>query len=294
MRIGGIEAGGTKFVCGYGTTDGTIEHMTSFATGNPDETCRQVIDYFTKNRVDAIGIGAFGPVDVKEQSPSYGTILDTPKTAWRQFPFLSTLKQALGIPMKLDTDVNCAALGEARFSTEAEKPASLVYITVGTGIGGGAYIEHRLIHGLLHPEMGHITVQRHPHDTYGGCCPIHHDCLEGLASGPAIEGRYHTLAPMLPEDHPAWSLHAYYLGQMTANLLLTLSPERIILGGGVMKQPAMLPLILDETDKRLHGYLQLPKPLHEIITKPSFDGLSGLMGAIALGTDALQAQGAAQ
>lgn len=134
MRIGGIEAGGTKFVCGYGTTDGTIEHKTSFPTGDPDETCRKVIDYFTAHPVDAIGIGAFGPVDVKEQSTSYGTILDTPKTAWRQFPFLSTLKQALGLPMKLDTDVNCAALGEVRFSAEAEKPSSLVYITVGTGI----------------------------------------------------------------------------------------------------------------------------------------------------------------
>ncbi|MGE6631889.1 ROK family protein [Bacillus sp. NPDC077027] len=294
MRIGGIEAGGTKFVCGYGTSDGTIEHMTSFPTGNPVETCQKLIEYFTEHRVDALGIGAFGPVDVKEDSPSYGTILETPKVAWRQFNLLKTLEQKLGIPMKLDTDVNCAALGEARFSTETDQPASLVYLTVGTGIGGGAYVENRLVHGMLHPEMGHVTVQRHPYDDFGGCCQSHLDCLEGLASGPALEGRYHTLAQNLPEDHPAWSLTAYYLGQLAANLILTLSPERIIFGGGVMKQPALLPLIHEETEKRLGGYLHLPKPLKEIVTRPSFEGLSGLMGAIALGSEALHTKGAAQ
>lgn len=187
--LGGIEAGGTKFVCAVGTEDGTIIDRIEIPTAMPDETIEKVIQYFRQFSLQAIGIGSFGPVDLDVNSKTYGTITATPKPGWRHYPFLKTIKEEMNIPVGFSTDVNAAALGESLFGA-AKDFDSCLYITVGTGIGAGAIIEGRLLQGLSHPEMGHIYIRRHPDDTYQGKCPYHKDCFEGLASGPAIESRW--------------------------------------------------------------------------------------------------------
>lgn len=187
--LGGIEAGGTKFVCAVGKEDGTIIDRIEFPTTMPDETIEKVIRYFRQFSLQAIGIGSFGPVNNDKTSKTYGTITATPKAGWRHYPFLQTVKNEMKIPVGFSTDVNAAALGEFLFG-EARNLDSCLYITIGTGIGAGAIVEGRLLQGLSHPEMGHIYIRRHPDDVYQGKCPYHKDCFEGLASGPAIEARW--------------------------------------------------------------------------------------------------------
>lgn len=237
--FGAIEAGGTKFVCAVGDVTGAIKERVSIPTTTPDETMPEVISFFKKHSVEAIGIGSFGPIDVDKDSPTYGNITTTPKTAWKDFPLLQAVQKEFQIPIGFNTDVNIAAMGEAVLGA-AKGVDSCLYITVGTGIGAGAYINGELLQGLTHPEMGHILVRRHPKDAYKGRCPYHGDCLEGLAAGPAIEERWGDKAFNLGDQEEVWEMEGYYMAQALMQYILILSPKKIILGGGVMNQEHVL------------------------------------------------------
>lgn len=283
---GGIEAGGTHFVCAVGTGPQDIRSEISIGTTTPDETIARATEFFlSAEKVAAVGIGSFGPVDLTPASPSYGWITSTPKSGWRNTDIVGMLGKALGVPVLFDTDVNAAALGEHIWGS-AQGIDNFVYLTVGTGIGGGTMINGRLTHGLVHPEMGHLRV---PHDLnaddFVGSCPYHGDCLEGLASGPAIEQRWGSPAQSLAEHDLVWELEAVYLGLAVANLVCVLSPERVIIGGGVMEQSQLLPLVRRKTQEALNGYVEAPAVLDNIdsyIVSPGLGNRSGVLGAIAL------------
>jgi fructokinase len=284
---GGIEAGGTKFVCGIGCGPDDLETM-QFPTTSPTETIARVVAYFSErcpDGLDAAGIASFGPVDPDPASPTFGYITSTPKPGWQNYDLAGAIRRALGVPVGFDTDVNGAALAEWRWGA-ARGLSDSMYLTVGTGIGGGAIVNGRVLHGLLHPEMGHIRVPRDKaRDPYGGCCPFHGDCLEGLASGPALEARWGKPASELPPDHPAWGLEAEYLGSALATWVYTLSPKRIVLGGGVMRRQELFPLIRRELARLLNGYIRVPQlseNLDEYVTPPQLGPRAGVLGAIAL------------
>jgi fructokinase len=236
-----------------------------------------------------VGIGSFGPVDVNPNSPTYGYITSTPKAGWLNTNFLGQLQQAFYLPMGFDTDVNTAALGEWRWGA-AQGLDTFLYLTIGTGVGGGGMINGRLMHGLVHPEMGHLLLRRDPQaDPYSGACPFHGDCLEGLASGPAIEKRWGQRAEHLPADHPAWTLEAQYLALGLVNLIVTVSPQRIILGGGVMEQAHLLPMVRARVQALLNGYVRSPQITEDIdsyIVAPELGSRAGVLGAIALARQA--------
>lgn len=289
MKLGAIEAGGTKFVVAIGNERGEIEKRHSFPTTTPKETMEEVYKFFDGTGIEALGIGTFGPIDPDKNSPTYGYITTTPKPHWGNYNMLGDLKKRYHIPMGFDTDVNGAALGEATFGS-AKGLDSCLYLTIGTGIGGGAFVEGNLLHGMLHPEMGHIKMVRHPEDQYKGKCPFHHDCFEGMAAGPAIEERWGQKAYLLPEDHQAWDMEAYYIGQAMALYILTLSPKKIILGGGVMKQKQLFPLIHKYTKEFLNNYIQkdeILKNIENYIVYPELGDNAGICGALALAKQAL-------
>jgi fructokinase len=245
-----------------------------------------VLAFFRARRgLRAIGIGSFGPVDLHRGSPSYGHITATPKLAWRNFDLAGAVRGALDLPIGFDTDVNAAALAEARWGA-ARGLADFVYVTVGTGIGGGALVAGSPLHGLQHPEMGHIRV---PHDRakdpYPGICPYHGDCLEGLASGPAIEARWGMGPDSLPPDHPAWELEAHYLALGLASWVSILSPSRIVMGGGVMRQPRLFPLMRGKLQKELNGYIpcrELQDGIDAYIVPAKLGERAGVLGALVL------------
>lgn len=292
MRIGAIEAGGTKFVCGIGNEQGEIEDRTSFPTEKPEQTLANVIGYFRDKQVDAFGIGSFGPIDIDPDSPHYGSITTTPKPGWSNFSLLGALGNVFSVPFGWDTDVNAAALGEATWGA-AKGLDSCVYYTIGTGIGVGVYAEGSLVHGLLHPEGGHVLTRRHPKDEFEGFCPYHGDCLEGLAAGPALEKRWRVKGSELPADHLAWEMEAFYIGQALTGTILLLSPKKIILGGGVMHQKQLFPRIRAEVLKNLNGYVNaeaILSGIDEYIVSPGLGDNAGLCGSIALGLKALKAK----
>lgn len=288
--VGGIEAGGTKFVCAIGSGPEDVREEIRFPTDEPAETIAQAVEFFqqqqqTHGPLVSVGIGSFGPVDPNPDSPRFGYVTTTPKPGWAQTDFAGTIGRALGLPVGFDTDVNAAALGEFRWGA-AQGLANFIYLTIGTGIGGGGMTNGRLMHGLVHPEMGHIRL---PHDReqdpYEGHCPYHGDCLEGLASGPAIEARWNKPGDELPPDHPAWALEAEYLALAVANFICTLSPERVILGGGVMEQPQLMPLVRTRVLELLAGYVQSPAIIEQIETylvPPGLGNRAGVLGAFAL------------
>jgi fructokinase len=281
----GVEAGGTKFVCGVGTGP---EDLVSewFPTTTALETIAHVEEFFRKHpKPAAVGVGSFGPIDLDRGSPTWGHITMTPKLPWRNFNLAAAISRAAGAPVAFDTDVNAAALGEHQWGA-AQGLETFLYLTVGTGIGGGAMANGRLLHGLTHPEMGHLRI---PHDLtedpFAGVCPSHQDCLEGLASGPAIERRWETRGEDLAPDHAAWELEARYLAFGVVNWILTLSPQRIILGGGILQVPGLLPRIRSHTLALLNGYIQSPALLDhmdEYLVQPALGGRAGVLGAIAL------------
>jgi fructokinase len=284
--VGGIEAGGTKFVCAVGTISGELIAETRIPTQAPAETMAAVISFFRQreDKLAAFGIGSFGPIELRRESLAYGHITSTPKLAWRNFDIVGAVQQAFAVPVGFDTDVNAAILAEAYWGA-AQGLETALYITVGTGIGGGAITEGTLLHGLRHPEMGHICV---PHDRaldpFPGLCPYHGDCLEGLASGSAMEARWGAEPSTLPADHPAFRLEAEYLGLACMNWICTLSPQRIILGGGVM-QPHLFPLLRDRTRSLLRGYIDAYEAADQIddyIVSPGLGGYAGILGALAL------------
>jgi fructokinase len=292
--FGGIEAGGTKFVCAVGTGPDDLRAETRFPTTNPEETIGQAIAFFKeqakKEPLAAIGISSFGPVDPNPNSPTFGYITTTPKPGWAHTDFAGVIGRALGVPVGFDTDVNGAALGEHRWGA-AQGLDTFIYLTIGTGLGGGGMVNGKLIHGLIHPEMGHIRPQRHPDDDYPGACPFHGDCLEGMAAGPALEGRWGQRGETLPIDHPAWEIEAHYLAMGLVNFVCTLSPQRIIMGGGVMEQTQLFPLIRQKVQALLNGYMQSPSILEQIneyIVPPGLGKRAGVLGAIALAEQAVE------
>ncbi len=288
--VGGIETGGAKVVCAVGSGPADLRAETRFPTTTPEETLAQAIAFFREQReqqgaLAALGVAAFGPLDPDPASPTYGTITSTPKPGWANTDLVGPLARALNLPVAFDTDVNGAALAEGRWGA-AQGLHTFVYLTVGSGIGGGALAGGQLLHGLLHPEMGHLRLPRdRQQDPYPGRCPYHGDCLEGLASGPAIAERWGQPAETLPADHPAWALQAHYLALGLVNLILTLSPQRIILGGGVMQQAQLFPLVRRRVLALLNGYVQSPRLLEDIdayIVPPALGNRAGVLGALAL------------
>lgn len=296
MRIGAIEAGGTKFVCGIGNENGVIEDRVQFPTELPEQTLSNVISYFRDKKVDAIGIGTFGPIDLDPSSPRYGYVTTTPKPGWSDYPFLPVLKREFDVPFGWDTDVNAAAFGEATWGA-AKGLDSCVYYTIGTGVGVGVFAEGKLVHGLTHPEGGHIPLRRHPDDTFEGWCPYHGDCLEGMAAGPALEKRWGVKGSELAPDHKAWELEAYYIAQALCVTSLLVSQKKIVLDGGVMHQLYLFPLIRQQVKDYLNGYVRAREVLEGIddyIVPPGLGDNAGLCGALALGLQALQSAGKAQ
>jgi len=277
-RYGAVEAGGTKFMLAAGGDPQRLEQVTRVPTSeDPEETLESVIGYFRRaGPLDAIGVATFGPVDF-----ATGRITTTPKLAWRNYPLREKLASALGVPVGFDTDVNGAALAEARCGA-GRGVEDLVYFTVGTGIGGGAITGGRLVHGLMHSEMGHLLVRRAPGERpdFAGVCPYHGDCLEGMASGPAIEARWDRKPESLAEDHPAWGLEADYLAQACIAVACVLSPRVIVLGGGVMEQAHLLGMIRARTAGYANGYFPLPR-----IERPALE-YPGLSGALILAMEA--------
>jgi len=288
--VGGIEAGGTKFICAVGTGPSDVRAESRIETSTPERTFAEAITFFRQQRerhgpLAAVGIASFGPVDLHPGSPTWGFITSTPKPGWADVDFAGSIGRALGVPVGFDTDVNGAALGEWKHGA-AQGVDDFVYLTVGTGIGGGGMCSGRLLHGLVHPEMGHVRV---PHDRdadpFPGSCPFHGDCLEGLASGPALAKRWGCPAEELPGDHPAWPLEAHYLALALVNYVCTLSPRRIVLGGGVMEHDALLPLIRREVLRLLNGYVQAGELLDDVdgfIVAPALGPRAGLVGALTL------------
>lgn len=290
---GGIEAGGTKFVCAVGTGPDDLRAEVRFSTTTPQETLNRAIRFFQEQQGEeslaAVGIASFGPLDPNPDSPTFGYITTTPKPGWAHTDVAGPIRRALGVPVGFDTDVNAAALAEYRWGA-ARGLDTFIYLTVGTGIGGGGMVNGQLVHGLIHPEMGHIRI---PHDwqrdPYAGSCPYHGDCFEGLAAGPALEGRWGRRGETLPADHPAWQLEAEYLALGLVNFICTLSPQRIVIGGGVMQRPHLLPLVRRRVRELLNGYLQVPSILEHIdeyIVPPALGDRAGVLGAIALGQQA--------
>src|SRR5690606_978352 len=282
--LAAIEAGGTKFVCTIGDQNYHIVEKIEIPTTTPAETMENVRDFFSQFEIESMAIGTFGPADINRQSPTYGSITTTPKEHWQHYNILGYLKEHFQIPIVFDTDVNIAALGEAKFGASKEVKNS-IYMTVGTGIGVGAIVNGEMLQGLSHPEMGHIIVKRHPDDDFVGSCPFHQDCLEGMAAGPAIEKRWNKKAYLLEKDDFVWELEGYYIAQALMSIILTLSPEKVVLGGGVMKQRQLLPIIhqyVQEFNRNYLSFPQLEDDIAEYIVTPGIEGLSAIKGALYL------------
>ncbi len=287
--FGALEAGGTKMVCAFGDENGNILEQQSIPTTTPGETMPRVLDFFRKKEISAIGAGCFGPVDVRKNSPARGTILDTPKLAWRGYNIAKTLSDELRVPVGIDTDVNGSLLGEVTYGT-ARGLTDVVYITIGTGIGAGIMSGGKLIHGMLHPEAGHMRLARVKGDEYAGKCPYHSECFEGLAAGPAIEERWGKPARELAGRSEVWELEAEYIARAITTLVMVLSPERIILGGGVMHQEQLFPLIRDKVIREIGGYIRTDRlsDIDSYIVPASLNDDQGIMGAVKLAIDAYE------
>ena len=299
--FGAVEAGGTKFVCAIGNDRGDILAQERFPTADPVSTLA-LTHAFLRDQgrrlgsLAAIGVASFGPVELNKTSPRYGFIGLTPKAGWSGTEMAGSLAREFRCPVGFDTDVNAAALAERRWGA-ARDVENLVYVTIGTGIGGGVVVDGAPIHGLMHPEIGHIYPRRHPLDLkFEGVCPFHGDCLEGVASGPAILARTGAMLQALDETHPQWDIEADYLGQLCAQLVVTVSPQRIILGGGVMNQTRLLPLVRPRLGKWLGGYIDRGEILTDIdryVVAPELGENAGVLGALVLAVDAAQpAEGA--
>ncbi len=286
--LGAIEGGGTKFLCAVGSGPDVILDQCEFATTSPAETLNRAAAFFHRNstgrRLEAIGVGSFGPIDADPRSPSYGTITTTPKLAWQDTDVVGKLKSEFQVPVGWDTDVNAAALGEWRWGA-GRGADPLLYVTVGTGIGGGAVVNGRTLHGLIHPEMGHLPIPTGPHDDFPGVCPFHGRCLEGLASGPALEARLGHGAESASPDDPVWELEAMYLALGLLSIVYVLSPQRIVLAGGVMSTPGLIDRVRVHLGKLNRGYLSTPKmttQLPDYVVPPALGRRAGLVGALEL------------
>lgn len=282
---GCVEAGGTKFVLGIARGPNEVIATERIPTTAPDETFGRMRDWFAGHSVTAFGIGSFGPVILDRADPDWGHITDTPKPGWSGADIAGALA-GFGLPIGFDTDVNAAAIAESRWGA-GQGADSLVYITIGTGIGGGAVVGGRPIHGARHPEMGHVRVSRHPDDlAFAGICPFHGDCAEGLANGPSIIARYGASLSELPGDHPAHAIEAHYLAQLVQNIVAVLSPQVVVMGGGVMGTPGLIEQVQAAHARLAAGYFGSP---HDLIRPPGLGDRSGLLGGLALAMDAATA-----
>ncbi len=288
---GGVEAGGTKFNCIVGTGPEDVRAEARFPTTVPEETLKRVIDFFKEyehtsgDTIKSIGIASFGPVDLDESSPTYGYITTTPKPSWPMTDVVGSIRSVFQLPVAFDIDVIAPAIAESIWGA-TRGLSDFIYMTIGTGIGGGAITHGRPLHGMVHSEMGHI---RMPHkwemDPYPGCCPFHGDCFEGLASGPAMMQRWGQRAEGLPLDHPAWNLEADYIALAMQTFICTLSPQRIILGGGVMQQGQLFPMVRQKVQQYLNGYLRSPalfEGIDEYIVPPALGNRAGVLGGLAM------------
>jgi fructokinase len=287
--VGGIEAGGTKLICAVGTGPDDVRAELRVPTTTPAETLAAAVAFFAAQAarapLAALGVASFGPLDLDPRSVTFGSITTTPKPGWRGVDLVGPLRAALGVPVALDTDVNAAALAEQRWGA-GRGLRTLVYVTVGTGIGGGAVVDGRALHGAGHPEMGHLRV---PHDRardpFAGSCPAHGDCWEGLAAAPAMAARWGRPPETLSEADPAWALEAHYLALGLANLVLTLAPERVVVGGGVMARARLYPLVRAGLQDLLAGYLTWPAladGLERYVVPPALGERAGVLGALHL------------
>ena len=287
--LGAIEAGGTKYVCAVATNPAEPLLETRFPTGDPAATLEQAVAFFREasesyGPIRSMGIGTFGPADIDPRSPGYGSILTTPKQGWTGYNVVNGLREGLNLPIPIafDTDVNAAAVGEAEYGI-AKHCKNVAYVTIGTGIGGAFIHDGRLIHGRMHPEIGHLIVP--DFDTeYGkstNVCPFHESCLEGRASGPAIEARWETPGHELPDDHPAWELQAKYLAAGCVGLTAAWSPDLIILGGGVSQKAGLIDRVRAEFEKQAGNYWALP-PLELYLQTPGLDQMAGIVGSLCL------------
>ena len=287
-------------ICAIGNENGQILDQTSIPTSTPDETMPAVIEYFKakiapdlpeEDRIVALGIACFGPVDVRPKSKTYGYILNTPKIPWRNYPIVETMQDALNIPVGFDTDVNGSLLGEATWGC-AQGLTDAVYFTIGTGIGMGAMSGGNLIHGMLHPEAGHLIMSRVEGDNYKGHCPNHAACFEGMASGPAIQDRWGKPAKDLKDMPEVWELEAKYIAQALMDITMTLSPQKIILGGGVMSQTQLFPMIRKYVAEYINDYITTKelRNMNAYITPAALNGNQGIMGAIKLAVMAAEAE----
>jgi len=289
--LGGVEAGGSTWVCAVGSGPDDVRDTLVIPTTTPDETIGRVTGFFAEHRdVEAVGIGSFGPVDVDPASPTWGFITSTPKPGWANVDVAPRLAAALGVPVAFDTDVNAAALGERRWGA-AVGVDTFWYITVGTGIGGGVFVNGALVHGLIHPEIGHMRV---PHDRaldpFDGVCPYHDDCLEGLASAQAILARTGRHAHELDDTDPVWELEAHYLALGVANLICTTSPRRVVVGGGVLRRTGLLARVQDAVVSHLAGYLTAPEldgAIADYVVAPALGDRAGVLGALELARSAV-------
>ncbi|MGA2489846.1 MAG: ROK family protein [Anaerolineales bacterium] len=291
---GGIEAGGTKFVCVVGNSPGEIVEEIRFPTSqSAEETIQRAIAFFTpykdNGHLIAVGIASFGPVDLNPSSPTYGYITTTPKPGWGQVDLEGIIRRALDLPVAFDTDVNAAAFGEYYWTPANRSLDPFVYITVGTGVGVGVLVNGKPVHGMVHPEAGHFAI---PHDKgrdpFKGICPYHKDCLEGLASGPAMRERWGQDAKTLPDSHPGWELEAEYIALALINLTYAYSPKRIVLGGGVALHRGLYRSVRYKVQQYLNGYIQSPivmDKIDEYIVPPTLGNRSGVLGAIAMAMD---------
>lgn len=288
MRLGALEAGGTKMVCAVGDETGKIFEQISIPTKTPEDTVPEMIDYFRRAQVEALGIGCFGPIDPDRQSSTYGYITSTPKLAWADYNIVGAFEKELSCPVGFDTDVNGSVLGEVTFG-RAKGKSCVIYVTIGTGVGAGIYIEGKLLHGMLHPEAGHVRIQRRKGDSYQGKCPYHKTCLEGMAAGPAVEERWGKKAVELKDRKEVWDLEAYYIAQALTGYILTLSPEMIILGGGIMHQEQLFPMIRGYVKEMLNDYIKTEEleNMENYIVSASLNDDQGIMGALELGRRAL-------
>jgi fructokinase len=283
----GIDAGGTEFKCIVASGPEQVLAHEKVPVTYPEATLAACRDFFLRAQAEygeiaALGIASFGPLDLRRDSPTYGFITSTPKPHWTDTDLVGYFHRALEWPIRFDTDVNGALLAEQRWGT-ARDLHSAVYVTVGTGIGAGVMVDGRLLHGAMHPEAGHMLVPRYPSDPFSGACPYHGGCLEGLASGPALQQRWQQSPQSLPDDHSAWELQAHYLAIMCVNLALTYSPQRIVIGGGVMQRPGLLPMVRRAYLAQSNGYLgDQQAEMESFITAPGLGGMAGALGAIAL------------
>ena len=294
--FGGVEAGGTKFICATGDGSEKLCIMVEIPTREPESTIREAVGFFRSQsqageRLAGVGVGSFGPLELNTGAPDYGHILTTPKAGWNNLDIRGEFARALDLPVVIDTDVNAAVMGESQWGA-ARGLRHCLYVTVGTGIGVGSIIDGRILHGEFHPEMGHMLIPISPDELegFGGICPFHQSCVEGLASGAAIVSRWGSKLADLPQEHPAWRLEAQYLAVFLSNLTFALQPQRIVIGGGVMNE-TLLSLIRGRLPVTLAGYrpsLATAESVADYLVLPALDGRAGVLGAIAMATQALR------